>query len=68
MLRASLATGELPPTISQLQSDAITFVDDLTGSGSPVQTTIIAGPDPKRGNQGIGQEGAAMLLAGARTR
>lgn len=51
MLRASVATGDLPPTIEQLSSDIITFTGDDFGP-----------PDPLRGNRFIGTEGNVVLL------
>jgi outer membrane receptor protein involved in Fe transport len=46
MLRASLATGELPPTISQFQTQSVVHTDTSNG---PV--------DPKRGDRRIGLDG-----------
>ncbi len=51
MLRASVATGELPPTITQLHAQA----NMVTALANRIS-------DPKRGNQTIGVDGAYTLL------
>ncbi len=50
MLRASVATGELPPTISQLHAQA-----NVARAGASFL-------DPKRGNQPVGVDGAYTQL------
>jgi outer membrane receptor protein involved in Fe transport len=53
MLRASLATGELPPRLDQLSSQISNVAFDLYQI-----------PDPKRGGRDIGAEGAYQNVSG----
>lgn len=53
MLRASVATGELPPTITQLQAETTLITPDENQL-----------PDPQRGGQLAGVNGAYTLLQG----
>jgi outer membrane receptor protein involved in Fe transport len=55
MLRGSVATGELPPTIQQLSSVSSSFSVDVTGVG-----------DPLRGGRRPGTEGLVEELRGGR--
>jgi outer membrane receptor protein involved in Fe transport len=52
MLRASLATGDLPPTISQFQTSSF-VTNDSHGA-----------VDPLRGNEPLGRGGTYVLLSG----
>ncbi len=60
MLRASMATGALPPTISQLQQEGSTVSVAPEVPGFP-QIQIV-GADPKRGNRIVGSEQPFTLL------
>jgi iron complex outermembrane recepter protein len=51
MLRASVATGQLPPTITQLQTMSATISNDTN-------------PDPRRGGEPLTADGSFVVLSG----
>ncbi len=60
MLRASLATGELPPSLAGLRAGALNL-----GRGSPFSTAPLADyPDPQRGGRPVGSERLVRVLLG----
>ncbi|HEX8534809.1 MAG TPA: TonB-dependent receptor [Allosphingosinicella sp.] len=58
MLRGSIATGELQPTIAELS----TFRSSIGG------VDAFGAPDPKRGNRRVATEGSVFVLRGGRPR
>jgi hypothetical protein len=56
MLRASIATGQLPPTVQQLATQTISVQSDAPSSANP--------PDPQRGGRPILSEGFVVRLFG----
>jgi outer membrane receptor protein involved in Fe transport len=59
MLRASLATGEVPPSLAGLRATAI----DL-GSAAPSFGGVAIYPDPQRGGRPVGSERLIRVLFG----
>ncbi len=60
MLRASLATGELPPSLAGLRAGALNLAP-----GSPFSTAPLADyPDPDRGGRLVGSERPVRVLFG----